>query len=122
MENACLALSRIAEALASRPEHLEMLCNAGLIANAVQLVAVSEAGQHDQPAERVHLLRPDQAAHHLRGAQPRRRRVAAAGQHVGHHALPAGQVGMHGPPFASMCCHLRRRTLSYPQDNNAACA
>ena len=44
VENACLALSRIADALASRPEHLEMLCNAGLIANAVQLVAVSEAG------------------------------------------------------------------------------
>lgn len=44
VENACLALSRIAEALALRPEHLEMLCSAGLISNAVQLVAVSESG------------------------------------------------------------------------------
>ena len=44
VENACLALSRIADALAGRPQHLDMLCSAGLIANATQLVAVSEAG------------------------------------------------------------------------------
>lgn len=44
MENACLALSRIAEALAHSPEHLNMLCGSGLVSNAVQLVAVSETG------------------------------------------------------------------------------
>ena len=44
MENACLALSRIAEASSHAPVQLEALCNAGLIASAVQLVAVSETG------------------------------------------------------------------------------
>ena len=44
MEYACLALSRIAEALARSPEHLEMLCNQGLVSNAVQLVTVTENG------------------------------------------------------------------------------
>ena len=44
VESACLALSRIADALALRPEHLAMLCGSGLVANALQLVAVSDAG------------------------------------------------------------------------------
>ncbi len=44
VEYACLALSRIAEALARSPEHLEMLCNQGLVSNAVQLVTVTENG------------------------------------------------------------------------------
>lgn len=44
VENACLALSRIAEALAHSPQHLEMLCGAGLVGNAVQLVAVNDSG------------------------------------------------------------------------------
>ena len=44
VEYACLALSRIAEALARNPEHLEMLCNQGLVSNAVQLVTVTENG------------------------------------------------------------------------------
>ncbi len=44
VENACLALSRIAEALAHSPQHLEMLCGAGLVGNAVQLVSVNESG------------------------------------------------------------------------------
>lgn len=44
VEYACLALSRIAEALARSPEHLDMLCNHGLVSNAVQLVTVTEYG------------------------------------------------------------------------------
>ena len=44
VEYACLALSRIAEALARSPEHLEMLCNQGLVSSAVQLVTVTENG------------------------------------------------------------------------------
>lgn len=44
VEYACLALSRIAEALARSPEHLDMLCNQGLVSNAVQLVTVTENG------------------------------------------------------------------------------
>lgn len=44
VEYACLALSRIAEALARSPEHLEMLCNQGLVSNAVQLVTVTANG------------------------------------------------------------------------------
>ena len=44
VENACLALSRIAESLSHSPAHLETLCNYGLISNAVQLVAVSDSG------------------------------------------------------------------------------
>ena len=44
VEYACLALSRIAEALARSPEHLDMLCNHGLVSNAVQLVTVTENG------------------------------------------------------------------------------
>ena len=44
VEYACLALSRIAEALARSPEHLDMLCNHGLVSNAVQLVTVTETG------------------------------------------------------------------------------
>lgn len=38
VDNACLALSRIAEAFAHRPASLNMLCEFGLITNAVQLV------------------------------------------------------------------------------------
>lgn len=38
VDNACLALSRIAEAFAHRPASLNMLCDFGLITNAVQLV------------------------------------------------------------------------------------
>jgi E3 ubiquitin-protein ligase TRIP12 len=44
VENACLALSRIAEALSHSPQHLDMLCSSGLVSNAVQLVAVSDSG------------------------------------------------------------------------------
>ena len=44
VENACLALTRIAQSLAHSPPHLELLCNCGLIANALQLIAVSESG------------------------------------------------------------------------------
>lgn len=39
VDNACLALSRIAEAFAHRPASLNMLCDFGLITNAVQLVS-----------------------------------------------------------------------------------
>lgn len=39
VDNACLALSRIAEAFAHRPASLSMLCEFGLITNAVQLVS-----------------------------------------------------------------------------------
>ena len=41
VDNACLALSRIAEAFAHRPDGLNMLCEFGLISNAVQLVQLS---------------------------------------------------------------------------------
>lgn len=44
VEYACLALSRIAEALARSPEHLDLLCSHGLVSNAVQLVTVTENG------------------------------------------------------------------------------
>jgi E3 ubiquitin-protein ligase TRIP12 len=44
VENASLALTRIAEALANSPSQMEMLCNQGLITNAMQLIAVSEGG------------------------------------------------------------------------------
>lgn len=44
MESASLALTRIAEALAHSPQHLEALCNQGLVTNAMQLVSVSEGG------------------------------------------------------------------------------
>jgi len=40
VDNACLALSRIAEAFAHRPASLNMLCEFGLISNAVQLVSM----------------------------------------------------------------------------------
>jgi len=40
VDNACLALSRIAEAFAHRPASLNMLCEFGLISNAVQLVRI----------------------------------------------------------------------------------
>lgn len=40
VDNACLALSRIAEAFAHRPASLNMLCEFGLISNAVQLVSI----------------------------------------------------------------------------------
>ena len=39
VDNACLALSRTAEAFAHRPASLNMLCEFGLITNAVQLVS-----------------------------------------------------------------------------------
>ena len=39
VDNACLALSRIAQAFSSSPKSLEMLCEYGLITNAVQLVS-----------------------------------------------------------------------------------
>jgi hypothetical protein len=38
VDHACTALSRIVESYARYPERLEMLCNNGLITNAVQLV------------------------------------------------------------------------------------
>ena len=41
VDNACLALSRIAEAFAHRPDSLNMLCEFGLISNAVQLVCTT---------------------------------------------------------------------------------
>ena len=41
VDNACLALSRIAQAFSSSPKSLEMLCEYGLITNAVQLVRFS---------------------------------------------------------------------------------
>ena len=41
VDNACLALSRIAQAFSSSPKSLEMLCEYGLITNAVQLVSFS---------------------------------------------------------------------------------
>ncbi|KAL3152604.1 hypothetical protein ABBQ32_001622 [Trebouxia sp. C0010 RCD-2024] len=44
VDNACLALSRIAEAFAHRPASLSMLCEFGLITNAVQLISVSDTG------------------------------------------------------------------------------
>ncbi|KAL0023887.1 hypothetical protein WJX79_004926 [Trebouxia sp. C0005] len=44
VDNACLALSRIAEAFAHRPASLNMLCEFGLISNAVQLISVSDTG------------------------------------------------------------------------------
>eukprot|EP00891_Asterochloris_glomerata_P005589 jgi/Astpho2/5589/e_gw1.00079.2.1_t len=44
VDNACLALSRIAQAFSSSPKSLEMLCEYGLITNAVQLISVSETG------------------------------------------------------------------------------
>lgn len=44
MDSACLALTRIAEAFARSPGHLEALCGLGLITSIVQMVGVSEAG------------------------------------------------------------------------------
>jgi len=44
VESACLALTRIAQALAHSAPHLELLCGCGLIGSALQLVAVSDAG------------------------------------------------------------------------------
>lgn len=44
VENASLALTRIAEALAHSPQHLEALCNQGLVTSTMQLVSVSEGG------------------------------------------------------------------------------
>lgn len=41
VDNACLALSRIAEAFAHKPASLNQLCEHGLINNAVQLVGYS---------------------------------------------------------------------------------
>lgn len=38
VDHTCTALSRIAESYARHPERLDMLCNHGLITNAVQLV------------------------------------------------------------------------------------
>ena len=38
VDHACTALSRIAESYARYPDRLNMLCNSGLINNAVQLV------------------------------------------------------------------------------------
>ena len=38
VDHACTALSRIAESYARHPDRLDMLCNHGLISNAVQLV------------------------------------------------------------------------------------
>jgi len=38
VDHACTALSRIAESYARYPDRLDMLCNHGLISNAVQLV------------------------------------------------------------------------------------
>ena len=43
VDNACLALSRIAEAFAHRPASLNMLCDFGLISNAVQLVSTKDS-------------------------------------------------------------------------------
>ncbi len=43
VDNACLALSRIAEAFAHRPASLNMLCEFGLISNAVQLVRIEDS-------------------------------------------------------------------------------
>jgi hypothetical protein len=40
VDHACTALSRIAESYARHPDRLDMLCNHGLISNAVQLVRV----------------------------------------------------------------------------------
>lgn len=44
VDSACLALTRIAEAFARQPAHLEALCGLGLITSIVQMVGVSEAG------------------------------------------------------------------------------
>ncbi|KAK9803385.1 hypothetical protein WJX72_003423 [[Myrmecia] bisecta] len=44
VENACLALTRIAEALSHSSAQLEMLCGHGVITNAIQLIAVSDSG------------------------------------------------------------------------------
>ena len=44
VENACLALSRIAESLSHSPEHVDTLCKSGLVTSALQLIAVSTAG------------------------------------------------------------------------------
>lgn len=41
VDHACTALSRIAESYARNPDRLNMLCNHGLITNAVQLVCNS---------------------------------------------------------------------------------
>lgn len=43
VDNACLALSRIAEAFAHKPDSLNMLCEHGLITNALQLVSLLAA-------------------------------------------------------------------------------
>ena len=44
VESASLALTRIAEATSRSPQHMEALCNQGLIDSAMQLVQVSETG------------------------------------------------------------------------------
>lgn len=49
VENASLALTRIAETLQHSPQHLSTLCNQGLIANTLQLVTVSENGSMSSP-------------------------------------------------------------------------
>ena len=41
VDHACTALSRIAESYARHPDRLDMLCDHGLISNAVQLVRIS---------------------------------------------------------------------------------
>lgn len=44
VDSACLALTRIAQAYARCPSHLEMLCNLGLISSIVGMVTVAENG------------------------------------------------------------------------------
>lgn len=44
VESASLALTRIAEATSRSPQHMDSLCNQGLIDSSMQLVAVSEGG------------------------------------------------------------------------------
>ena len=46
VDNACLALSRIAEAFAHKPANLNMLCEHGLITTALQLVSLWVAVLH----------------------------------------------------------------------------
>ena len=51
VENASLALTRIAEALQHHPQALTTLCGQGLISNTLQLVSVSETGSMTTPLE-----------------------------------------------------------------------
>ena len=92
VEYACLALSRIAEALARSPEHLDMLCNHGLVSNAVQLVTVTENGGMTSQLSistyygLIRLLTSCASGSHAVAESP------AAGQPLHHHAQPARKV------------------------------